>query len=293
MGSENGKNEKCKKFMYSYDEYEEQGKGAETLVEDILADPDFPALRELVIGDWGNSWEDGCQKILDGIVEQAERFSHIESLFIGDMDYEECEVSWIIQGDYSRLWAAMPQLKELTIKGSTDLELGEICHEGLESLTIICGGLSRSVLSSIQDAKLPGLKKLLLYIGVEAYGFDGDENTVKELLEKADFPKLTYLGIEDSEIQDELAQVVLESKFMGQIETLDLANGTLTDKGGELLLKELPKWPNVKKLDVHYHYMSDEMAGKLEALPLEVDASEGNEDERYNGEVYRNAMLTE
>ena len=240
MGSENGKNEKCKKFMYSYDEYEEQGKGAETLVEDILADPDFPALRELVIGDWGNSWEDGCQKILDGIVEQAERFSHIESLFIGDMDYEECEVSWIIQGDYSRLWAAMPQLKELTIKGSTDLELGEICHEGLESLTIICGGLSRSVLRSIQDAKLPGLKKLLLYIGVEAYGFDGDENTVKELLEKADFPKLTYLGIEDSEIQDELAQVVLESKFMGQIETLDLANGTLTDKGGELLLKELP-----------------------------------------------------
>ncbi len=293
MGSENGKNEKCKKFMYSYDEYEEQGKGAETLVEDILADPDFPALTELVIGDWGNSWEDGCQKILDGIVEQAERFSHIESLFIGDMDYEECEVSWIIQGDYSRLWAAMPQLKELTIKGSTDLELGEICHEGLESLTIICGGLSRSVLNSIQDAKLPGLKKLLLYIGVEAYGFDGDENTVKELLEKADFPKLTYLGIEDSEIQDELAQVVLESKFMGQIETLDLANGTLTDKGGELLLKELPKWPNVKKLDVHYHYMSDEMAGKLEALPLEVDASEGNEDERYNGEIYRNAMLTE
>lgn len=293
MGSENGKNEKCKKFMYSYDEYEEQGKGAETLVEDILADPDFPALRELVIGDWGNSWEDGCQKILDGIVEQAERFSHIESLFIGDMDYEECEVSWIIQGDYSRLWAAMPQLKELTIKGSTDLELGEICHEGLESLTIICGGLSRSVLSSIQDAKLPGLKKLLLYIGVEAYGFDGDENMVKELLEKADFPKLTYLGIEDSEIQDELAQVVLESKFMGQIETLDLANGTLTDKGGELLLKELPKWPNVKKLDVHYHYMSDEMTGKLEALPLEVDASEGNEDERYNGEIYRNAMLTE
>ncbi len=293
MGSENGKNEKCKKFMYSYDEYEEQGKGAETLVEDILADPDFPVLTELVIGDWGNSWEDGCQKILDGIVEQAERFSHIESLFIGDMDYEECEVSWIIQGDYSRLWAAMPQLKELTIKGSTDLELGEICHEGLESLTIICGGLSRSVLNSIQDAKLPGLKKLLLYIGVEAYGFDGDENTVKELLEKADFPKLTYLGIEDSEIQDELAQVVLESKFMGQIETLDLANGTLTDKGGELLLKELPKWPNVKKLDVHYHYMSDEMAGKLEALPLEVDASEGNEDERYNGEIYRNAMLTE
>lgn len=293
MESGNEKNRKCKKYAYSYEEYEEQGKGAESLVGDILADSDFPALTELVIGDWGNAWEEDCQKILDGIVEQAEHFSHIESLFIGDMDYEECEVSWIMQGDYSRLWAALPQLKELTIKGSMDLELGEICHEGLESLTIICGGLPKSVFRSIQDAKLPSLKKLLLYIGIEDYGFDGNEDTVKELLEKADFPQLTYLGIEDSEIQDDLAQVVLDSKFMGQINTLDLANGTLTDKGGELLLKELPKWPNVKKLDVHYHYLSDEMVEKLETLPIEIDASEGNEEEEYDGDIYRNAMLTE
>ena len=110
------------------------------MVEDILADPDFPGLTGLVIGDWGDTWEDSCQEILDGITENKEKFSHIEELFIGDMDYEECEVSWIIQGNYSKLWAAMPQLKALTIKGSTDLELGEICHEGLESLTIICGG---------------------------------------------------------------------------------------------------------------------------------------------------------
>lgn len=147
------------------------------------------------------------------------------------MDYEECEVSWIIQGNYSKLWAAMPQLKVLIIKGSTDLELGEICHEGLESLTIICGGLPVSVIRSIQEAKLPHLKKLLLYIGIEDYGFDGDVDTIKELLEKADFPDLTYLGIVDSEIQDDIAKTVLESKFMGRIHTLDLSNGTLTDKG--------------------------------------------------------------
>ena len=43
------------------------------------------------------------------IAEKADRFRHITKLFIGDMDYETCEVSWIIQGDYSRLWKAMPQ----------------------------------------------------------------------------------------------------------------------------------------------------------------------------------------
>lgn len=88
-----------------------------------------------------------------------------------------------------------------------------------------------SVLQSIQRAKLPNLKKLLLYIGIDNYGFDGDAETIRTLLAESDFPKLEYLGIEDSEIQDELARVVLESKYMKQIHTLDLANGTLTDKG--------------------------------------------------------------
>ncbi len=285
--------ETTKKYAYDYDEYE-NGKNAATMMEDILADPDFPGLKELIIGSWGSPWEgEGCQQIIDGIVAKADRFSHIEKLFIGDMDYEECEVSWIIQADYSKLWAAMPQLKELTIKGSTDLELGTICHEGLEALTIICGGLPVAVIQAIQSAKLPNLKKLLLYIGSDYYGFDGNADTIKTFLEQADFPKLEYLGIADSEIQDELAQVVVSSRFMSQIHTLDLSCGTLSDKGGAVLLETLPAYPNIKMLDVHYHYLSDDMVAKLKELPLELDASDPNEPEHYRGEIWMNAMLTE
>lgn len=284
--------EKKKIYSYDYDEYED-GKGAENLIEDILADPDFPNLNEVIIGDWGGAWEDDCQAIIDGIVEHAEQFSHIEKLFVGDMDFESCEVSWIMQGNYEKLWAAMPQLKELTIKGSSDLELGSICHENLESLTIICGGLPKYIIKEIQEAKLPNLKKLLLYIGIDDYGFDGDADTVRELLEKADFPQLKYLGITDSEIQDELAKVVLESKFMGQIRTLDLSMGTLTDESGALLLETLPKYPNIKKLDLHHNYLSKEMAKKLEDLPIVVDVSEIEKPWEYKGEIYMNAMLTE
>lgn len=285
--------EKSKTYSYDYDQYESENKGPASMIGDILADPEFPALTELVIGSWGWACEDSCQNIIDGIVEHAGEFSHIEKLFIGDMDYEECEVSWIIQGNYEKLWAAMPQLKELTIKGSTDLVLGQICHEGLESLTIICGGLPVSVIREIQNAKLPSLKKLLLYIGVDNYGFDGDAETVRTLLEKSDFPQLTYLGITDSEIQDELAKVVLESKYMGQIHTLDLSCGTLSDQGGELLLEKIPAYPNVEKLDLHYHYLSDSMMEKLKELPVELDVEEQNEPEVYHGEVWMNAMLTE
>ncbi len=282
-----------KLYSYEYEEYEDGEKGPATMVDDILADPEFPTLRELSIGDWGECWEESCQPIIDRIVEHAEAFSQIESLFIGDMDYEECEVSWIVQGDYSKLWEALPGLRELTVKGSTDLELGEICHEKLEALTIICGGLPACVIESIQRAKLPNLKKLLLYIGVDNYGFDGNADTIRTLLEQADFPRLSYLGIVDSEIQDEVVKIVLESRFMKQISTLDLSMGTLTEKGGALLLEKLPLFPNVKKLDVHYHYMPEETVKKLEQLPVELDASEPNKPDVYKGVSYYCPMLTE
>ncbi len=279
-------------YSISYEEYDD-GKGVEDLLKKILDDPDLPDLKELVIGSWGNAWEDDCQELIDGIVKNAERFSNIESLFFGDMGYEDCEVSWIIQGDYSKLWDALPQLKKFTVKGGMDLRLGKIHHENLESLTVICGGLPVSVIESVQNARLPKLKKLMLYIGSDEYGFDGDVDAIKELLAESDFPELTYLGITNSEIQDELIEVVLNSKYMGQISTLDLSMGTLTDKGGSLLLEKIPEWKNIKKLDLHYHYLSDEMAEKLEGLPIEVDVSEGNglcEDEDY---YCMHAMLTE
>lgn len=282
-----------KTYSHDYEQYSDENKSAKAIVEEILADPDLPGLKEIVVGNWGGAWEEDCQELIDGIVENAERFSHIERLYIGDMGFEECEVSWIMQGNYSALWKALPHLKELTIKGSMDLELGDVEHEELESLTIICGGLPVYVIESIQKARLPKLKKLLLYIGVEDYGFDGDADTIKTLLAEADFPALTYLGIADSEIQDELTEVVLDSKFMGQISTLDLSGGTLTDKGGKLLLEKLPMFPNLKKVDLHFNYLTENMLEALEDLPMEVDTSENDEPEEYNGELYMNAMLTE
>ena len=141
--------------------------------------------------------------------------------------------------------------------------------------------------------KFPKLKKLVLFIGIEDYGFDGDADTIKELLEKANFPELTYLGITDSEIQDELTEVVLNSKFMGQISTLDLSNGTISDKGGALILEKISDYPNIEKLDLHHNYFSDEMVKKLEALSIEVDVSEQEQADEDDGEVYMYPVLTE
>lgn len=284
---------KSKKYFYTWEDYSENSKNSETMIDDILADPELPQLDQLVIGCWGESWDNSAQPIIDGIVEHADQFAGIKSLFVGDMDFEECEVSWIEQADYSKLWAAMPQLEELTIKGSTNLSLGSIEHENLKGLEIICGGLPKEVLASIGAAKLPALKRLSLYMGVEDYGFDGGIEDIASMLEKSDFPQLEELGILDSEIQDEVAEAVVKSRYMKQIHTLDLSCGTMTDKGGQCLLDELPKYGNIKEVDLSYHYMSDEMMEKLEALEAEVDVDDQQEDDEYDGEIYRYPMLTE
>ena len=218
---------KSKKFFYTWEDIDE--KNAETMIADIIADPELRQLEEVIIGCWGESWDNGAQAIIDGIVEHKEKFANVKSLFVGDMDYEECEVSWIEQADYSKLWTALPGLEMLTIKGSTGLELGVIKHANLKSLEIICGGLPVSVIQSIEKADLPNLEELMLYIGVEDYGFDGEVSDIKNLLEKSDFPKLETLGIMDSEIQDEITEVVVKSKYMKQIKKLALSYGTLTD----------------------------------------------------------------
>lgn len=286
---------KSKKYSYEYEEYEDGEKSVETIVADILADPEFPNLEEVVIGCWGEAWDDddGAQTIIDDIIKNKEKFTHIKSLFVGDMDFEECEVSWIIQGNYEKLFEAMPQLEKLTIKGSSELELGKVNAPNLRSLEIICGGLPKEVIESVRDANLPALEELRLYIGVEDYGFDGSIEDIKSLLEQSNFPKLEILGLCDSEIQNEICEVTLASKYMKQIHRLELSMGSLTDEGGQMLLDKLPEFPNVKYLDVHYHYLTDKMMKQLNALPIEVDTDEQNEPDEWDDEVYCYPMLTE
>lgn len=285
---------KSKRYSYSYEDYMENNKNAGTMLEDIMQDAEISSLDEIIIGCWGETWDDSAQPLIDGMVEHKEQFSHIKSLFIGDMDFEECEVSWIIQSDYSKLWDAMPQLEKLVIKGSTDLELGTIRHSNLRHLEIICGGLGKDIFQELQKAELPNLETLILYIGIEDYGFDGDISTIKDFLAKSDFPKLKYLGLTDSEIQDDVTQAVLESKYMTQITVLDLSMGTLTDKGGQLLLDKLPEFTNMKELNLEYHYLSEGMMDKLEALEgIEVNVDDPQEAEDYDGEAWRYPMLTE
>ncbi|HEA2315006.1 TPA: STM4015 family protein, partial [Escherichia coli] len=260
----------------------------------ILADEDLVKIRSLVISRWGECYEESCQPIIDMFAEHAERFAHLESLFIGDMESEECEISWIKQGDYSRLYAALPNLKKLTIKGTQDLELGEIAHDKLEHLEIISGGTPCNVFASLQNSQLPALKTLIVYIGVEDYGFDASLDIVMKLASKSLFPSLTHLGLVNSEEQNEIVRRVLESDILPQLEVLALSCGTLTDEGAEHLLKHADRLSHLKLLDLYHHYLTEQMQKKLQkTLTCTVELSEALTPEVYDDEVYMHPMFTE
>ncbi|WP_129598626.1 STM4015 family protein [Anaerophilus nitritogenes] len=282
-----------KKFFYDYEDYEDGDKDASTLVKEILEDKDLKDIKELIIGCWGEAYDTSAQQILDGIVENKEKFQHIESLFVGDMSYEECEVSWIIQGNYNNLLKALPNLKKLTIKGSSELQLGELKHENLEALEIICGGLPQNVLKEIATSHLPNIKKLNLYLGVEDYGFDGDIKDIQGIINNSYFQKLEYLGLGNSEIQDQVVEMVLKSSIIKNLKILDFSNGTLSDKGAQIIVDHADELSHLELLDLHYHYIGDEYIKKLKKLPINMDLNEHNECEYYDDEIYMYPMLTE
>ncbi|PQP80835.1 hypothetical protein C0Q44_24075 [Paenibacillus sp. PCH8] len=277
------------KLVVSYDDYEE-GIRMGDLIKELVAKPEANALESLVIGDWGQAYENSPEEgFMSTLIELAPSFPALKRLFIGDMDSEECEVSWIIQTNLAPLLQAFPQLKAFLIKGSSGLGLEPIQHANLEELVIICGGLPKTVLASIARAELPELRKLELYLGVEDYGFDGSLEDVLPLLEKGLFPKLEYLGLKDSEIQDEIAKAIADAPILDQVQVLDLSEGTLSDEGAEALLVS-DKIQKLKHLNLSYHYMTDKMLTRWKQSGISVDVSDQQQSDEDD---WRFPLLTE
>ena len=279
-----------KRYFYDYEDYEDGDKNAATLAEEILSDSDLSSIKTIIVGCWGETYDNSCQAILDMFSENSEKLSHIETLFIGDMDSEDCEVSWIEQGNYSELLKSLKNLKHLIIKGSNNLSLGELNHLELESLEIICGGLPKSVILEIANSNLPKLKKLNLYLGIDNYGFDGSLEDIKKLLVNKNFRNLDYLGLGNSEIQDEIVELVLNSDIVSNLKVLDFSNGNLSNKGAQLIIDNVDKLRNLDLLDLHYHFITDDFMRKLKGLSININLDEQME----NDEEYGNyPMLTE
>ena len=278
----------AKKYTLSYDEYENNVN----LLDKILKDKHLSEYKQITIGCWDYEGGD-CSALLQGMIENKEKFAQIEGLFWGDIEQEEQEISWIEQADISPLLDAMPKLKDLKIKGTNNLRLGKTSRPELRSLEIISGGLPTEVVEDILGSDFPNLEKLILYVGVEDYGFEADIEIFRPLFSKERFPKLTYLGIVNSEEQDKIVEMFLESDILPQLETMDVSAGTLKDEGAQLLLDNMDKIAHLKFINMRYNYLSKGMKKKLQELPMKIDIAESEEADEDDGEMWYYPMITE
>lgn len=227
----------------------------------------------------------GSEDVVTSLVSAARNLPNLRGIFIGDMLSEENEISWINQTDVSPLLVAYPNLEHLRIRGSGGLSLGEhMSHANLKSLTIETGGLPTSVLGEVLVANLPALELLELWLGTESYGGDVAIDDLEPLLSGRLFPALKHLGLRDSEIVDQIAKKLHAAPILSRLRSLDLSLGTLSDDGGQALLTN-PQLQSLKKLDLHYHYLSEGMMASLKRQfpTVNVDEPEGNTDpeDRY------------
>lgn len=282
------------RITIDWDAYEEGVKFADDFAK-LLAVPGSGELSAFVLGCWEGAAEgEGGEQIIETLVAARESVPKLEHLFVGDIPQEECEVSWIVQSDLSPIFLAFPNLLTLQVRGMEGLSLGRPTHPNMRKLILQGGGMPAQIVSEVASAKLPKLEHLELWLGSDHYGNSVTEESLQPILDGSPFPKLKYLGLRNDSEADKTAAWLSGAKILDQIEFLDLSLGCLTDAGAQELVKN-DKLKNLKRLDLHHHFLSDESAKELiEALPnVEVDVSDKQEADVYEDEVYRYNFVSE
>jgi hypothetical protein len=258
-------------------EYDDEVSVAERLAS-LLEQPGATDIKALIIGAWTSACEGSdSADMIASLVESASKLPALKALFVGEMTVEECEISWINQSDVSPLLRAFTALETLRVRGGSELSFSRVSHSSLRELAIESGGTSRKTIRELFLCDFPELRGLELQLGEANYGFDGSSEDLQPILSGQLFPKLTYLGLMNSEIANDIAAVVVNSPIADRVETIDLSMGNLDGEGVESL-KGLAKNRNLKTLNISHHYASPKKVDELvAAVPFTVIAEDRQE----------------
>lgn len=261
-------------------DYDEKA-GFAVLWEQFLETVDTTRVRALVIGPW---WEDEYTPfapVMELIVTHADRFPGLRALFLADVVGEECEVSWLRMCDVTPVLEALPSLEEFGVRGCGQAGLGlrPLRHAALKTLRFESGGLPGELVRAVAASELPALERLDLWFGSSWYGGDATVDDIRPVLSGGVFPRLRHLGLQNSEIQDEIAAAVGSAPVVAQLESLALSMGTLSDTGGEALVNGQPL-SHLSTLDLRHHFLSDPVLDRIRTAcaPAVVEAGEAEED---------------
>ncbi|REK91215.1 leucine-rich repeat domain-containing protein [Streptomyces inhibens] len=257
---------------------------------------ELSGVRALVLGQWGEVYDESSEVVVAAVVAAKDRLTGLRAIFLGELVAEQAEISWIQQSDVTPLLTAFPALTRLTVRGGSGLVFPPVRHDALRELRFESGGLPAAAVRGICESHFPALESLVLWLGVPEYGGDYEIGDLAAVLSGSRLPALRHLGLQNSEIQDEIATAIGSAPVVAGLQTLDLSMGTLTDAGAEALLAGQPL-THLKKLDLDHHYLTDAMVHRvreaLEPSGVEIVIDERGEEDEDDGTVWRYAAVTE
>lgn len=245
----------------------------EPLLEELLDRTGPAGPSALIVEEWGASHQ--VPFPVEVLTRNADRLRGLRALFIGELSAEQCEISWIKQGDVTPVLQAFPDLEHLWIRGSDGLALAPVRHENLRDLVLQSGGLRGEVVRAVAACDFPLLEELELWLGTTRYGGDATVEDLTPILSGHALPALDWLGLRNADFADEIAAAVAAAPIVARLRVLDLSMGTLGDRGAEALLAGQPL-SHLHHLLLSHHYMTRETAARLvAALPtVTVDVSD-------------------
>lgn len=257
--------------------------GFEDLLKQLLNDPKVDQVEALVLGYWGYDAVDSMQILLN----DKQKLLGLKALFVGDIDQEEAEISWISNSDLGPLIRELPELETLKVRGGMDLGFsGGFTHNALKEIVVESGGTPASAVRELGNLRLPNLERLELWLGTDEYGGDAKLKDVEKILAGTNLPKLKWLGLMNSDITSDIARAAATAAITGRLDVLDLSMGTLDDSAAPALLNSA-KIRQLKSLNLDHHYLSDPVRLQLEALsPVKVSAADSAFDPDYPDDRY-------
>lgn len=241
-----------------------EGPAMDTMLKSFLEDPNAAQIEELIIGAWFNEdSEEEPDPYYQLIIDAKDKLPKLKHIFLGDITYEENEMSWINQGDIRAFCKTFPDLESLRVRGGGAV-VSDMSNANLKSFALETGGMSGSVLKAVLAADFPKLEHLELWLGVEDYGWDGKVSDFADLFAGNLFPNLRSLGICNAADVAQVANAMKDAPILDRIEVLDFSGGINDDKLGQILLAN-PKLTSLTSLNLRRNFFSDDMAGKLEA----------------------------
>ncbi|MEU4997877.1 STM4015 family protein [Streptomyces sp. NPDC021622] len=278
----------------SYESEEEWEDAFARFAESI----DLSQVRAIIVGSWSDAYDSGPEPVLEALIGAREKLTALRAVFLGDMVMEECEISWINQGNVGPLLDAFPGLREFGVRGGQGLEFPAVRHERLEKLVVETGGMPAEAVRGIAASDLPALGQLDLWLGTSDYGGDASIADLEPFFAGTRLPSLLHLALRNSEIQDEIATAVASAPVVARLDVLDLSMGVLTDDGATALLAGQPL-THLKKLDLHHNYLSGAVRTRLHdslvpaGVEVDLDRDDADEDAEDDGTVWRYVAVGE